>query len=183
MLKNTGAIPNSFEKIISEIFKTNVKFLAKTAENARKREILICKQEANAILDTYENMLAEATKILVDNLYEIVENMVSEIIPNFQYNHEFISELIKNEIDPITDHILDLDDVEITTGSVRFHDTFVDVFSIVLDYGLDEDMLIFKYKETIKTIDFSTLQTNMIREVLQCRDKHLSMIDAIKMKM
>lgn len=182
MLKTIGLKPNDLEQIISEIYKTNVKFLVKSAAKVRKKEILLCNYEAQAILRAYETLLLESTKVIVSNIYSEVEKLVSVIVPKLQLNHDFIAEIIREEIDPIGELELDFEDVEIITGSQRFYDVFYSKFNLNIDYDLGDDLLLFKYNDLIKTVDFTSLHTNLIKDVLSCREKHLSMIDAIRMK-
>lgn len=182
MFKNIGTKPSDLRKNISEIYKANVKYLSQVTDATRESEIIECKREADIILRAYETLLAESTKTAIDNVYSEIEKAILKLVPNLKLDSVLMMTLVKNELESSEELELDFKDVKITTGSSEFFYAYQDCFTLYFDAGLGEDLIIFKYNDIIKTIDFSNMSVNVIREIKTCRKKHLSMIDAIKTK-
>ncbi len=173
---------DDFKKIISEIYKSNVKYLSRVAETTREEQINESKKELELILRAYESLLDEATKVAVDSVYKKIEAMVKPLTAKFKLNARFMTSLIKSEIDVSEEVELNLSDIEISTGSKDFLNAFKNTFNMVYDEGLGDDLIVFKYEDVIKTIDFSNISYNILRDVQSCKKKHLSLIDATKTK-
>ncbi|MGL5334952.1 MAG: hypothetical protein ACRC9R_02230 [Enterovibrio sp.] len=182
MFRQIGVKPISLQDAICEIYKTNVKILAKQKLSVEKKESVRCEKESYTILKCYENLLAESTKLIVNNLYSEVEKLFLDVVPSFKLEQSFIYRLIKNEIVPNADDNFDFEDVEVSTGSEKFYEIFEESFNVRMDESLGEEILVFKYNDLIKTIDFSSISEGIIRELRLCKIKHLNMIDATKTK-
>lgn len=181
MLRNIGVKVFNLKRLISEIYKSNARFLADIMEVTRKKEILQCKKEREILIQTYENILSEASKMALDNVYIELEKAIIKLIPSFKQDDEFMMSLIRHEISLIED--ADLRMIQISTGSYDFFYTYSEVFNVKFDEGLGEDLLLIRYKDEIKSVDFSNMSENLIKDIKLCRKKHLSMIDAMKMNL
>ncbi|MGL4735125.1 MAG: hypothetical protein ACRCWB_08595 [Enterovibrio sp.] len=182
MFRQIGVKQISLQDAICEIYKTNVKVLAKQKLSVEKKESIRCEKKSHTILSCYETLLAESTKLIVNNLYSEVEKLFLDVVPSFKLEQSFIYRLIKNEIVPSAGDDFNFEDVAITTGSEKFYDIFEGNFNVRMDESLGEEILVFKYNELIKTIDFSSISEGIIRELKLCKIKHLNTIDATKTK-
>ncbi len=181
MLRNIGVKSFNLKKTISDLYKSNARLLARLMEITRKKEIMECRKEKKIILDAYKSILSEASRVALDNMYSEIEKSVFRLVPKLKLQEDFITEIIGNELDILDD--IDLGLISISTGSPDFFYIYEDVFDVDFDEGLGESLLVVRYKGTIKTIDFSIMNENIIMEIKLCRKKHLSMIDAMKMKL
>lgn len=181
MLRNIGTKAFNLKRLMSEIYKSNTRILSALMEVTRKKEILQCKKEKEILLQTYENILSEANKMALDNVYLELEKSILQLIPTFKQNDEFMLSIIRNEFSLVDDADLNL--IQISTGSYDFFYAYNQLFTLKFDEGLGEELLVLRYKDEIKTIDFSNMSENVIKDIKLCRKKHLSMIDVMKTKL
>lgn len=180
MLRKAGTNLYSAKKFISEIYKSNTRLLAKLAEHTKEKEAQECKKEKENFLNTYEVVLCEGVKLALESVYSELENSIIQLIPSLKLNKEFLLSILDGEIG-VTETV-DIKNIQISTGSFEFFELYEDVFNLNFDEGLDENYLLIRYNDMIKTIDFSNMSDNIIKDVKRCRKKHLSMIDALKTK-
>ncbi len=175
MLKHIGVKPINLEKIISEIYKVNTAYISKVIEDEREKEISLCREETEAILITYKEVLNESIVTVIDSILNDVEKALSDSIPSFKNNASFLMGIIEHEIKseyPIGFE-LDFSDIMLTTGTYEHYSAFKHILNVTFDESLGENTLIFNYKEIVKTIDFSNLSSNITRELRECRKKYL----------
>lgn len=180
MLRHAGKKKIEIKRFISELYKSNSQLLAQISEQTRETEIKECKKEIDLILHGYELMLEEACKVALENVYSELEHSILNLIPSLKLNEEFMFTILNNEI--YLDEKEDLSLLKITTGSYDFVEIYGERFNVDFDEGLGESLLILRYKNKIKTIDFSNMSENIMRNIKICSKKHLNMIDALKMK-
>lgn len=181
MLRKAGVNLYNVKRFISEIYKSNTRLLSKLVISTREKEILECKKEKEIMFNAYEIMLSEGVKLALENVYSELESSILELIPSLKFNKDFMLSILKAEI--ILSQPEEIKIIQISTGSFEFFELYKESFNLNFDEGLGEDLLVIRYKEMIKTIDFSNMSDNIIKDVKRCRKKHLSMIDALKTKL
>lgn len=180
MLRKAGSKLCNVKRFISEIYKSNTRLLAKLVEITKEKEALECKKEKEVLFNTYEVVLTEGVKLALESVYSELESSIIELIPSLKFNKDFLLPILKGEIS--LSEGADINEIKISTGSFEFFELYNELFTLDLDEGLGEDLLLIRYKDMIKTIDFSNMSENIIKDVKRCRKKHLSMIDALKTK-
>ncbi len=183
MLRRVGESKRDIRDVISEIYKNNEQYISYVVSLERQKEIETCKVESNAIIYCYREVLSQALKVIVESVLIDIEVKMSEMLPSFKYNADFIMGVMKDEIEndlPESGN-LDFDQVVLVTGTQEHYEVFKNVFTIEYDESLGEDLILFKYKELTKTIDFSVMAENLLKDLRQCRKKYLSILDAQKM--
>ncbi len=183
MLRRVGESKRDIKDIISEIYKNNEQYISYVVSLERQKEIEICKEESNAIIYCYREILSQALKVVVEKVLVDIENKIYEMLPSFRYNAELVMGVIKDEIQsdmPDVDE-LNFNQVTLVTGCDDHYYAFKDILTVEFDESLGNELLLFKYKDLTKTIDFSIMANNLLKDLRQCRKKYLSILDAQKM--
>ena len=183
MLRRVGESNLDTKKIISEIYKNNAKYIAHVIELERNKEIQTCQSETEAVLFSYRSVLSQAIQVVVENVLNDIETKILDMLPAFKHNQKFVMDIIQDEInkDLVIPQQIDFKDITITTGTYEHYEAFKDIFVIDYDETLGHEIIVFKYQDMIKSIDFSQMVNNLSRDLRQCRKKYLSILDVQKM--